>query len=97
MRKKCEKPLFWAFLTLTVKFQKKVMNSFRETAFRTNERESLCLQRLRRETKNEQINLTRSVGYESSENIFHSKYFYFQFLGKKKPNMHILLRPTVIE
>ena len=46
-------------LYLTAKFQKKVMNGFRETASRmnertnerTNERDSLGLQRLRRETK----------------------------------------------
>ena len=60
------------------------MNSFRETAFRTKERESLCLQRLCRETKNEQINLTRSVGYESSEKYFSFKIFLFSIFGQKE-------------
>ena len=49
------------FCRLTAKFQKKVMNGFRETAVQTNERtdtrDSLCLKRLRRETKNTLVNI----------------------------------------
>ena len=53
---------------LTAKFQKKVMNGFRENAWRTDERtdertyehDSLGLQRLRRETKNQTIPVNQS-------------------------------------
>ena len=50
---------------LTAKFQKKVINGFRETAWRTdeqtNERDSLCLQRIRRDTKKKLKFLTTNM------------------------------------